>query len=388
MKRLAARDPQKAAQLRKQLETAGAPAPNGGGGKNAVRSWAVGGNECMGVNDGRAGNAALLIRGEISQAGESVPRGFVTVLNTAPPPSIPGNESGRRELAEWLTSKSNPLTARVEVNRIWLHLFGQGLVRTADNFGTNGEAPSHPELLDTLAVQFMDEGWSVKRLIRSIVLSHTYQLSSATTPAGNEIDPDNRLLWRASSRRLDAEAIRDAILAASGQLQLTPPRGSVVANIGEGYIGKGIRPEIFSDVTANYRSVYLPIVRDFPPEVLDIFDFAEPSLVIAARDVTNVPSQALYLMNNQFVRDQAAAMAKRVLATPLDYPQRITPGLQARSRPGADGCRAGARRPVPPQRGREASSPSKMGRPMTRRILSWSTFCQALFACAEFRYLQ
>ncbi len=144
LQRLAARDPQKAAQLRKQLETAGAPAPNGGGGKNAVRSWAVGGNECMGVNDGRAGNATLLIRGEISQAGESIPRGFVNVLNTAPPPAIPGNESGRRELAEWLTSKSNPLTARVEVNRIWLHLFGQGLVRTADNFGTNGEAPSHP----------------------------------------------------------------------------------------------------------------------------------------------------------------------------------------------------------------------------------------------------
>ncbi len=219
------------------------------------------------------------------------------------------------------------------------------------------------------------------------MLSHTYQLSSATTPAGNEIDPDNRLLWRASSRRLDAEAIRDAILAASGQLQLTPPRGSVVANIGEGYVGKGIRPEIFSDVTANYRSVYLPIVRDFPPEVLDIFDFAEPSLVIAARDVTNVPSQALYLMNNQFVRDQAAAMAKRVLATPLDYPQRITLAYKlALGRAPTDAERARADRYLLS----EARSliPVKNGKTNDAAVLSWSTFCQALFACAEFRYLQ
>ena len=163
----------------------------------------------------------------------------------------------------------------------------------------------------------MAAGWSVKSLIRTIVLSRGYQLGSAWDPKNFEADPDNALLWRASPRRLDAEAIRDAMLAVSGHIELPPPHGSVVANVGDGYIGKGIRPEVF-DITANYRSVYLPIVRDFVPDAPAIFDFAEPSLVVASRDVTNVPSQALYLMNNAFVITQSQAMAKRILAAPTE----------------------------------------------------------------------
>jgi hypothetical protein len=201
-----------------------------------------------------------------------------------------------------------------------------------------------------------------------------------------EADPDNHLFWHASSRRLDAEAIRDAILAASGQLQANPPHGSVVGNVGDRAIGKGLKPEIFSNVNADYRSVYLPIVRDFVPEVLDIFDFAEPSLVVAARDVTNVPSQALYLMNNSFVREQAAAMSKRILAAPLSYPDRITLAYQlALCRPPTTDERTRADRYLLS----EARSliPVKNGRTNDAADLSWSTFCQALFACAEFRYL-
>ena len=381
-----------------------------------VAKSAPGAALAMGVVEGRAADTRVLIRGELDQPGESVSRGFVQVLTSGPAPSISPVQSGRRELADWLVT--NPLTARVMVNRVWASLFGQGLVRTADNFGANGEKPSHPELLDALAVAFSSPqaisasqpsivptkthrglladsnlnsqlalGWSVKQLIRSIILSRTYQLSSAHDSAAVESDPDNRLLWRATPRRLDAEAIRDAMLAASGQLDLTPAQGSFVATIGDGYIGKSIRPEVFASHTSTKRSAYLPIVRDFVPEALELFDFAEPSLVVAARDVTNVPSQALFLMNNAFVREQSAAFARRILATPLDYPQRIRLAYQlALSRPptAAEVARANTYL-LTEARGLIAAKPADKDAAPEH---SWSTFCQALFACAEFRYLQ
>ncbi len=341
----------------------------------------------MGVADGTVANTAILIRGEVDGRGDTVPRGVVTVLTSGAPPAMPANASGRLELAQWLTAPANPLTARVMVNRVWQNLFGEGLVRTADNFGATGEKPTNPQLLDNLAVQFMHDGWSLKKLVRSLVLSHAYQLSSSPDAKGNEVDPDNRLNWRASPRRLDAESIRDAMLTASGRIDLAPVHGSAVASAGEGYIGKGISPERFTNATANYRSVYLPIVRDFVPESLDIFDFAEPSLVVATRDVTNVPVQALYLLNNDFVRAQSSAMARRILAAPLDYPQRIAMAYQlALSRQPTEAELARAENYLLDQ-GR-ALIPAKGGRTEDAALLSWSTFCQALFASAEFRYLR
>ena len=345
---------------------------------------AASGAVAMGVREGRPADARVLVRGELDQPGDRVARGFVTVLGGGP--AISTSASGRVELADWLVGKSNPLTARVAVNRVWLHLFGEGLVRTPDNFGATGEKPSHPELLDALALKFMADGWSVKRLIRTIVLSRAYQLGSAWDKTNYEADPDNVLLWRASPRRLDAEAIRDAMLVASGTITLKPPTGSVVANVGDGYIGKGIRPEVF-DITANYRSVYLPIVRDFVPDALAIFDFAEPSLVVASREVTNVPSQALYLMNNAFVIQQSQAMAKRILATPLDYPQRIALAYQLTlSRPPTEAERARADAYLRAEA--KGLIPAKSGSIPAASETSWATFCQALFACAEFRYLR
>ncbi|MEQ1852506.1 MAG: DUF1553 domain-containing protein, partial [Chthoniobacteraceae bacterium] len=342
---------------------------------------------CMGVQEGQPTNTRLLVRGEIDQPTETVPRGFITVLTNGQPPTIPEKSSGRLELADWLTNPSNPLTARVAVNRIWLHLFGQGLVRSADNFGATGEKPSHPELLDTLAVQFMKDGWSTKKLIRSLVLSHTYQLSGAHDSYANEKDADNRLLWRMPQRRLDAEAIRDAMLAASGQLDTTPSSGSVVSAIGDGYIGKGIRPEVFSDYESTKRSIYMPVVRDFVPGMLDVFDFAEPSLVVASRDVTNVPSQALFMMNNDFVRAQSTAMAKRILATPLDYPARLNLAYQlALSRPATETERKRADQYLLSEA--KDLMPLKNGSKEDASLVAWSTYCQALFASAEFRYLR
>ena len=332
----------------------------------------------MGVQESWPGDCPLYIRGEVDNIGPTVPRGFLTVLTPGSKPAISSQQSGRRELADWLTDKANPLTARVMANRVWLNLFGDGLVRTADNFGATGEKPSNPALLDLLATQFMRDGWSVKALVRSIVLSRTYQLGTKHDAKNYEADPDNVLVWRMSPRRLDAEAIRDAVLAASGQIERTPPHGSVVANVGEGYIGKGIRPAIFN-IEARYRSVYLPIVRDFVPDVLSVFDFAEPSLVVAARDTTNVPSQALFMMNSAFVTAQSQALAKRLLGmAQYDCAQRITMAyMLTLSRPPTDAERTRADAYLRSEA--QGSLPSEK---------AWATFSQTLFACAEFRYLK
>ena len=215
----------------------------------------------MGVFEAkRIEDTQLRIRGEPDDLGSSVPRGFLTVATPSIAPPIPPDCSGRLELATWIAAPSNPLTARVMVNRVWQHLFGAGIVSTVNNFGANGDRPSHPELLDYLASDFMQQGWSVKHLIRKIMLSRTYRLSTREDDRGLAIDPDNRLLWRMNQRRLEAEAIRDAMLLAGGKLDLTPAEASVVARVGEGIVGQSIKVNQLTS-TAGKRSVYVPIVR-------------------------------------------------------------------------------------------------------------------------------
>ncbi len=336
----------------------------------------------MGVQEGRSADCPIYIRGEVEEKGPIIPRGFVQVMATKNDPKINTAQSGRLELADWLVSKDNPLTARVMVNRVWQHLFGEGIVRTTDNFGTMGEKPSHPELLDQLALQFMADGWSVKKLVRSLVLSHTYQISSTFNEKAQKTDPDNALLWRAHERRLDAESIRDAMLAASGNMDLTPGDKSPVAKIGDGYIGRGIRPEEFS-VNSRQRSVYLPIVRDFVPDILALFDFAEPSLIVAARDVTNVPAQALFMLNSPFVQSQAQLTARRLLAEKdLDNRKRITQAyMLTLSRAPSEAELARAEGYL------LGDKPGEKGVTLASEK-DWTNLCQALFACAEFRYLK
>ena len=187
---------------------------------------------CMGVQERKPPqNAKLLVRGEIDQPAKMVDRGFPQVLCTEPV-SISNHSSGRLQLARWIGSDKNTLTARVMVNRIWQHMIGQGIVTSTENFGTTGQPPSHPKLLDYLAVQFMDSGWSVKALVRDIAVSRIYRVSSVFNENHHEYDPDNVLLWRANNRRLDAEAIRDAMLSISGELEQKRPRGSEVAKAG------------------------------------------------------------------------------------------------------------------------------------------------------------
>jgi hypothetical protein len=195
---------------------------------------------CMGVQDHQRPQAArVLARGEIDQPGQVVPRGFPSVLTNGDQ-KIGDDGSGRRELAAWIATEDNPLTARVMVNRIWHSMIGQGIVSTTENFGVTGRAPSHPELLDYLALRFVQSGWSVKAMVREIAASRVYRISSAFDKRAHEYDPDNALLWRANPRRLDAEAIRDAMLLVSGELDLERPRGSEVAKAGYVRVRDGI----------------------------------------------------------------------------------------------------------------------------------------------------
>jgi cytochrome c553 len=332
----------------------------------------------MGVQDrDEPVDSPLYIRGELDQPAEFVPRGFVQVISDGTPPPV-SEGSGRRELADWLASRENPLTARVMVNRVWLHLFGRGLVPTPDNFGAAGQPPSQPELLDFLAVSFMDQSWSVKSLIRRIVLSRAYQLSTTVDDRNLEVDPDNALVWRMSPRRLEAEALRDAVLAVSGRLVLKPPVGTVVARTGEGFAG--ITRASAQDAIDPHRSVYLPVVRDQLPESLALFDFADPSLVSSERSGTTVPAQALYLMNSPWIARMAEATADRLVREVGDDSERIERAYLLTL----------ARVPTSRERDRALAFLKDFGSGSAGDATdrgAWAAFCLALFASAEFRYL-
>jgi hypothetical protein len=302
------------------------------------------------------------------------------VIDVSGAGKLPTDRSGRLELARWLTHPDHPLTARVMANRVWRHLFGAGLVRTVDNFGFSGERPTHAELLDNLAVKFVADGWSVKKLVREVVLSRTYRQASTYDPAAFKVDPDNRLLWRAAKRRLDAEAIRDAMLAVSGDLDAARPTGSLVAKvIGDRPISLiGLDQRVPADLDGSkHRSVYLPVLRDRLPDVLDLFDFAEPSLVTGDRATTNVPVQALYLMNSPFVRERAKSLADR-LASKVDDEARIRNAflLCFGRAPDADEAKRAA---AFLERAKDGDDTQ------VRQVLV--NFCQALLATAEFRNL-
>ena len=265
----------------------------------------------------------ITIRGNPHALGEPVKRGTLQVANWADFPPIPPNQSGRVQLAKWLTDSRNPLTARVTVNRIWQKLFGEGLVRTVDYFGTRGEKPTHPELLDHLAAQFMKHGWSQKRLIRELVLSRTYRQASDRSDLSDKSD-ENRLLTRMNRPRLDAEAIRDAMLAISGRL--VPSSGGMalplefpenVSSLNPG----AVNPPAFSfkktrPIQEFERTIYQPVIRTAAQpgsaRLRDVFDFTQPAQIAGKRAETAVPTQSLFLINSDLVRARATDIAKLV----------------------------------------------------------------------------
>jgi hypothetical protein len=304
------------------------------------------------------------IRGSVHSLGPVVPRGFLSVATSGSPPHIPVDSSGRRELAEWIASRDNPLTARVMANRVWYWLMGNGIVQTLDNFGTTGEKPSHPELLDYLATRFVAQGWSVKALAREIMLSHAYQLSSKADPATVQTDPENRLFSRMNRRRLTAECIRDAMLSASGELKVQLGGQTYPANKSADY---GIQ------YTGTRRSVYIPVFRNSLPDIFEVFDFAPSSMVTGRRNTSTVAPQALFFLNHPFVRERAAAAATR-LCQQVPVEQRLqTAYLITLGRPPTE---------------REAAIAFKALAGDKKDLPeAWTEIFHALFASVDFRYV-
>ena len=301
------------------------------------------------VEEEKIEDTFIHVRGSPHNLGAPAPRGFLTFGRPVAQQQLPATESGRRQFADWIASPSNPLTGRVYVNRAWHWLCGEGIVPTVDNFGTTGEAPSHPELLDHLAGRFVAEGWSTKRLVREIVLSRTYQ--------------------QAARRRLTAEQLRDAILSVSGQLQLHSLRGPTYpTNLNADFGFQSSEP---------VRSVHLPMFRNALPELFEAFDFAPPTMVTGRRHVSTVPTQALFLLNHPWMREQAQAAARRALAeTRLDDSARLVRVYQrALGRAPTGGELTLAQRHV-------AAADTA-----TAREEAWTALCHSLFACADFRYL-
>lgn len=334
---------------------------------------------CMATRDEeKPADCAIRIRGEAKRTGEVVPRGVMSLFQPSDADRKPIGDahSGRRNLADWLVADSNPLTPRVAVNRIWQRLFGNGIVSTVNNFGSNGKLPSHPGLLDWLARRFQAGGWSTKNLIREIVLSRTYRLASNMHESSAGIDPENRLLWRANIRRLDVEALRDALLSVSGELDLNPPPGSVISTFAEREFNNRTFPTA-EQLNPPFRSVYLPIARYWLPEMLGTFDFADPSLIVGRRDERTMPSQSLFLMNSVFCTDRAARIASELADVSTDV-DRVRQAFQ----------RVLLRDPVI----EESDGMLLLVRQLDAEqnedaTLAWTAAIQTLLISAEFRYL-
>ncbi len=325
-------------------------------------------------------DARIHIRGNVRNLGANVPRGFIQVASKGSPPHIPTNQSGRLQFAQWITSRDQPLTARVMVNRIWHWLYGTGIVRTTDNFGSTGEAPSHPELLDYLAVKFMEDGWDLKRLVKELAMSRTYRQAFKPEPVAS--DPDNRLFSYMNRKRLDAECLRDAMLAASGQLKTDFGGPNVsdakavdsndqrVQNLEYGFS--------FSDTR---RSVYTAAFRNVRHPLFEVFDFADINQQIGQRSNSTVATQALFLMNHPQVIEQARLAADLVMAVSGNIDHQITHAYQ----------RSLSRAPLPKERelARDYLEASVSGNASeSDRRDAWARLIQTLWATPEFRFIR
>ncbi|MDI1313022.1 DUF1553 domain-containing protein [Prosthecobacter sp.] len=283
----------------------------------------------------KPGDMRVTIRGNPYALGDPVKRGAPGVASWGEFPPIPAGQSGRVQLADWVADARNPLTARVTVNRIWQKLFGEGLVRSVDYFGARGEIPSHPELLDHLASRFMQNGWSQKQLIRELVLSHVYRMSSSQDAAAGAKDPDNRLLWRMNRQRLDAEAIRDSMLVISGRLAAPSGGPALPLEFPENVASlspKAVNPPAFAfkkvrPVQDFERTIYLPVIRTATQpgsaKLRDVFDFTQPAQIAGKRAETAVPTQALFLLNSDNVRSRATELAKQLIDTEANTGARL-----------------------------------------------------------------
>ncbi|MGI8785972.1 MAG: PSD1 and planctomycete cytochrome C domain-containing protein [Acidobacteriota bacterium] len=272
------------------------------------------------VVEGPPHDVRVQLRGEPRNLGEDAPRGFLQILGGQRlPAGLPA--SGRLQLAEWLADRSNPLTARVMVNRIWQHHFGKGLVASASDFGRRGTAPTHPELLDYLALRFVEEGWSIKKMHRLLMLSQVYRIASDGDARNAAVDPGNELLWKFNRRRLDAESIRDSMLRISGQLEARPSgEHPFPPPLNWSYTQHKPFAAVYD---SRQRSVYLMTQRIQKHPYLSIFDGADTNLSTAERGATVTPIQALFVMNSEFVHEQAGHLARRLTTEFPDFRSRV-----------------------------------------------------------------
>jgi hypothetical protein len=334
------------------------------------------------VQDGTPTDVPVMVRGEPDATGPVVRRDAPKFLRAAPL-AIPPGASGRLQLARWIASPDNPLTARVLVNRVWQHHFGKGLVTTPSNFGLRGEPPTHPELLDWLTDRFVRSGWSVKALHRDILLSKTYRLACTPDTANAARDPGNRWYCRHDRRRLDAEATRDALLAVVGRLDRRRPGPHPFPPCEQwGWTQHNAFKEVYPSL---HRSVYVMTQRLQRHPFLGLFDAPDANTSTDLRTSSTVPPQALFLMNNPFVAEQAMALARRLLTEAPDTPTcidracrltRARPATEAEQERAArylDSCRAKlAEAGVPPER---------------REVEARASYARVLFCSNEFVYL-
>lgn len=332
----------------------------------------------MAVSDGTIADAAIHVRGSHLTLGETIPRRFPRVLSADDQPNLPDDQSGRLQFARWLTSGDHPLTARVMVNRIWRWHFGKGLVATVDNFGVQGQRPTHPELLDWLARRFMDGGWSIKAMHRTIMLSETYQRSSHADANNAAIDGDNRFYWRSEVRRLEAEAIRDSLLLTSGKLDRT---------VGGPVLQTPNRTLVFNHTSqdaSNYdttrRSIYVPIIRNHLYDVFQLFDYTDASVLTGNRDTSTLSPQALFLMNSEFVAEVTASMAERLLMESSSRQSRVARLFEE----------SYGRLPTEIETQRVEQFLTQMEQHTAARdqVQAWQALCQSIVSSSEFIYLR
>ena len=345
----------------------------------------------MGLIDTDIVDLPVHVRGDHLNLGEVVPRRFPVILAGTDQSNLEKKQSGRLQLAEWLTSPRHPLTSRVMANRIWRWHFGQGIVRSTDNFGILGEAPSHPALLEWLASTFVEKGWSIKAMHRLLMASNTYQMSSQAASPGKTrapgpqvIDPENRLHWRSDVRRLEVEAIRDSVLMVSGQLDRAMGGKSLPLKNREYVFDHTSKDATKYD--SRRRSIYLPVIRNNLYDVFQLFDFGDASVPEGSRTTTTVAPQALFMMNSDLVLDAAEALAARVLKEPGTDAARIASLYrQAYGRPATPKEIERATALLARLHGEAAGQGVA---PEQRPQRAWGWFCHVLLASNEFIYVR
>jgi mono/diheme cytochrome c family protein len=341
--------------------------------------------KAMSVSEGSISDLEVFLRGNHLTRGALVPRRFPTILGGAVSAPVDRKKSGRQELARWLASPHNPLTARVIANRVWRWHFGQGLVRTVDNFGRLGQLPSHPELLDWLATRLVADGWSLKMLHRRILLSQTYQMSGLWDDRAGQVDPENRMRWRMSPARMDVEQLRDSLLAASSQLEWKMGGPALDArpfqDLSAGAASH--QPALYQSAR---RSVYLPVLRGAVYDVFRAFDFPDPAVIDGDRSTTTVAVQALFMMNSSLMRQASEHLARLLM---LETSMRERDRLEL-------ACRCVFLRSATTDElnlweaflARYQSAASLAAEsPDARRVLAWQGLCRALLSSNEFVYI-